>query len=566
MTKEPNCDSVSDIFDNYVIDAINDIRERKARPDDKSIHKFISKNSDINITVEDITTIIGKLLAKNVIVNNPTKEGLDSYFIVENNTNFEKEAELDCTLSNFLPETFDTLDFHRDKIVTPPTERKMEAHFSALKSLLLTKVSELKDRMKYIESTVYETKTLCCNNSCNKSIENIKKDIELLQNTMNNELQKLRSEMNELYKNKNYEARTVNKETNETEIINLLMEENQNKNNVIKLLAGNINVLAGNFQNILENKNINQNNFLTEQHPFYINNSCSNNNNTKNVTENQNNSQFVRKQSIQNLRHNQNYPHESQPFIDSTKNTESNDNSNYSGNSFVKKGNNIPNIEYNKSNLQDKIEQSNKRKTKTDHNANNDNDNNNNNNKHGNDDNNNGDSNNINNDNDNKLPTVVIMGDSMLKDINSYKLTKSVKKFKPYIKSFPGATIKCMHDYKKPSMEKSPDAVIIHIGTNDLRSTKDPTNICKEIIELAEESCSENTNVIISQIVPRGDKFNEKAKLVNNKLNEECKKRNISLISHNNIKPKIHLNSSKLHPNIRGVGLMCRNFINFLNE
>ena len=45
-------------------------------------------------------------------------------------------------------------------------------------------------------------------------------------------------------------------------------------------------------------------------------------------------------------------------------------------------------------------------------------------------------------------------------------------KEKLYVKSFSGATVSCMTDYVKPTMKFNPDAVLIHCGTNDLRSEK----------------------------------------------------------------------------------------------
>ena len=43
---------------------------------------------------------------------------------------------------------------------------------------------------------------------------------------------------------------------------------------------------------------------------------------------------------------------------------------------------------------------------------------------------------------------------------------------KIYVKTFSGATTTCIEDYMKPSLWMSPDQFILHIGTNDLASSK----------------------------------------------------------------------------------------------
>ena len=38
------------------------------------------------------------------------------------------------------------------------------------------------------------------------------------------------------------------------------------------------------------------------------------------------------------------------------------------------------------------------------------------------------------------------------------------------MKDFPGARVRCMQVYVRPTLRKNPDHTIIHIGTNDLAS------------------------------------------------------------------------------------------------
>ena len=62
----------------------------------------------------------------------------------------------------------------------------------------------------------------------------------------------------------------------------------------------------------------------------------------------------------------------------------------------------------------------------------------------------------------------------------------------------------------------------------------------------------EKNKIIVSKIVPRGDKYKEKGEIFNKVITEACHKENIPVINHNNINPKRHLNRSKLHFNNYG--------------
>ena len=102
-------------------------------------------------------------------------------------------------------------------------------------------------------------------------------------------------------------------------------------------------------------------------------------------------------------------------------------------------------------------------------------------------------------------------------------------KCKVYAKTFPGATIKCMADYMKPSIRAKPDHAILHIGTNDLNSNATPNEIAANIVNLAAETKTEKCTVSISGIIIRTDKpeLNKKGLEVNIILKELCMEKNI---------------------------------------
>ena len=109
------------------------------------------------------------------------------------------------------------------------------------------------------------------------------------------------------------------------------------------------------------------------------------------------------------------------------------------------------------------------------------------------------------------LALALALALSMLKDIEPIKVKKkALVTTRKYVKHFSGATTKHMKSYVIPSKEFHNDLVILHCDTNDLRSNKSLLEISTEISILALDLKNENINVMISGIVPRRDKLNDK--------------------------------------------------------
>ena len=87
--------------------------------------------------------------------------------------------------------------------------------------------------------------------------------------------------------------------------------------------------------------------------------------------------------------------------------------------------------------------------------------------------------NNVNDITKEKQETVYILGDSMVKKLNDYLLTKKLRhKFLVKVRPFSGAKVSCMVDHVKPTLrDDKPDHIILHTGTNDLRSEKTSSKI-----------------------------------------------------------------------------------------
>ena len=162
---------------------------------------------------------------------------------------------------------------------------------------------------------------------------------------------------------------------------------------------------------------------------------------------------------------------------------------------------------------------------------------------------------------------VFILGDSMVKNVNGFFLTKNIKhRFLVKVRSFSSAKVSCMNDHAKPTMRDfDPEHIILHVGTNDLNSERTASQIANSVITLATTLKNDNNKIHISLIVPRFDNLNNKVNEVNNRLINMCQERNINFINHTNtIDPKRHLNESHLHLNRYGTNEFTKNFANFL--
>ena len=123
-----------------------------------------------------------------------------------------------------------------------------------------------------------------------------------------------------------------------------------------------------------------------------------------------------------------------------------------------------------------------------------------------------------------------------------------------------------MYDHVKPTIrEFNPNHIILHVGTNELKSSKTASQISKSVIDLALSLKSETNAVTISLIVPRKDNLNNKAQEVNSRLINMCGERDITFIDHTDtIDTERHLNESKVHLNKSGTIEFAKNVFEFL--
>jgi lysophospholipase L1-like esterase len=147
----------------------------------------------------------------------------------------------------------------------------------------------------------------------------------------------------------------------------------------------------------------------------------------------------------------------------------------------------------------------------------------------------------------------------MIKNIQGPKLGKEVGN-RVVVKSFPGATSEDMRHYIKPTIDRSPNRIVLHCGTNDLKNSS-PTEFAERVASLASEiEKTSEIKVIISELVARRD-MNDQVKTVNKQLRKHCQSNGWTLIQHNNIS-FADLNRGGLHLNHEG---NCKFFKNFVD-
>ena len=157
----------------------------------------------------------------------------------------------------------------------------------------------------------------------------------------------------------------------------------------------------------------------------------------------------------------------------------------------------------------------------------------------------------------------------MVKKLNGYLLTKKIKhKGIVKVRPFTTAKVSCMQDHVKPTIRDiNPQQIILHVGTNDLKTERTASQIAESMIDLTISLKNNGNMIAVSGIVPSLDELNNKAAEVNNRLGLMSKQRRSSYISHcETIDPNKHLNESNLHLKPYDIGVFTENISFFVSN
>ena len=122
----------------------------------------------------------------------------------------------------------------------------------------------------------------------------------------------------------------------------------------------------------------------------------------------------------------------------------------------------------------------------------------------------------------NSKETVFIMGDSVVKKVNDFCLTRNIKhKSLVKVRPFSSAKTRCMYDHANLTIrELNPEHIILHVDTNGLNTEKTVSQVSKSILDLANSLKNETNTIHVSLIVPRNDRLNTKVNEVNSPLDK----------------------------------------------
>ena len=74
-----------------------------------------------------------------------------------------------------------------------------------------------------------------------------------------------------------------------------------------------------------------------------------------------------------------------------------------------------------------------------------------------------------------------------------------------HVKSYSGANVNDMKSHVVPALNRAPQKIILHCGTNDLASNQNPAEIANNIVEVAGHMKDEENEICASGLVRRND-------------------------------------------------------------
>ena len=164
-----------------------------------------------------------------------------------------------------------------------------------------------------------------------------------------------------------------------------------------------------------------------------------------------------------------------------------------------------------------------------------------------------------------KKKVTVIAGDSIVKNVIGSRMGAKDSTNHFVVKPFPGANLSDMEDFVKPLVRKMPDKLILHVGTNDIKSSS-PKAIAESTFNLVTQirQDSPGTSVGVSALLVRSDNsdFAVKVNQVNTILKGLCSRNRIPFLGNSNI-DRSHLNSMGLHLNKKGSLVLENNLAEF---
>ena len=162
---------------------------------------------------------------------------------------------------------------------------------------------------------------------------------------------------------------------------------------------------------------------------------------------------------------------------------------------------------------------------------------------------------------------IWVVGDSHIKRIKRNDCNKELRHGKAFFRSFSGANTKQLRHYIIPTLvDDKSDAIVIHVGKNDILNHANHENIAHSIINIGLD-CKTNgvDEVLISSIlVKKNPNLTAIVRRVNDMLRDLCKKNGFSFIC-NDVITTNYLWKDGVHMQDMGTHIFSNHFLKFLN-
>ena len=170
----------------------------------------------------------------------------------------------------------------------------------------------------------------------------------------------------------------------------------------------------------------------------------------------------------------------------------------------------------------------------------------------------------VNNRKTNKRSTLII-SDSMTRGVRGKKLKEYIFNQNVYVKTYGGAKPGDIKYLAIPSLKYRPDHVVVHVGSNDIKTRKSADNIANSVIKVCDRMKRPENAVSVSGVIYRCNKEqNIKVDQVNYILQRLCRERGYYFLDNSNISLE-NLCYDGLHLNKSGDNILFNNLLTCIN-
>ena len=156
---------------------------------------------------------------------------------------------------------------------------------------------------------------------------------------------------------------------------------------------------------------------------------------------------------------------------------------------------------------------------------------------------------------------IIIIGDSMLNNINNRGLCKSKK---VSVSNFPGATSEDILAEAEDTLKLHPDNLIVHARNKWPYEKHQYAEKFQKVMRKSKKNLARYKDCVFEYNLPEGQtNTNRQRSDTNARLKNVCNQKNISLIDSGNIKEE-HLGVKKWHLNRQSNSLFAKNLLSFI--